>query len=481
MKRFEKIIKNYEYVFFGILTLLLLLKFFLINRFNNTDFIFSYNFFTDDSYDWIANGVQFGSDVISYRNPGLPLKIWFLDKVNLLFLLPLTNQIVLLFFFVFIYLIVKRITKSRFISVLIVSFTFLNTYLQIFSNYILADLYAVTALTAAIYFVLRKNNYLAALSIAVSMLFQNFGYFIYIIFAFYCFIDLGVSLFLRGFNRKQFFETSLKTALVMFPPLIPIAIWHLYKLIKFGDPLYTKIIQFQLLNFDLDSLFFYLVGAIAIFGLGFLIMFKGLFDLRFKVNLNQYFYIISTFFLTFFFWILLYDWNDRRFLLYLLPFMLIGASIFLVKLKKVSRIIVFSVIMFYPTFFGIGLNLSQTNLPLLHNYGIEFKSEINESGVIKIKYDASFVKKENWNLKTILPSVLTEFITNRKILQDRNNYAIINHYKLLEDYNSDSNSFCFISKESYSPYILNSILTIEFNKAFFIDFEGNTLKTDDCF
>ncbi|MCA9380886.1 hypothetical protein KC678_01335, partial [Candidatus Dojkabacteria bacterium] len=476
IKNLKKILNDNK-LFFLVLFILLLIKYLLITRLDNSHFINSYNFFTDDGYDWIATGIRLGSENITYRNPGLPAIIWLLSKLNLLFLIPLINQIAFLVLLFFLYKSIKYLTKNNNLAKLIILFIFFNSFIQLFANYVLADIYAIAAITAALYFILKDKLYFAAFALGVSMLFQNFGYFLFIAF--------GIYVLFNEFNSVEYKKLSINK--IIHKLVIPIKIgmiglflpmlWHLFKLIKFGDPLYTKIIQFQLVQPHLDSLWFYSVGSLSVFGLCFFFGLFAIILLKKRVDLHKFGFILSSIFITIVFWIILYNWNDRRFLLYLFPYVFIGLAFILNKIKKEILIIPILLLSIYPAYFATS---SQFDLPLNHKHSIIFDYEVDQqSQAIKLDTDFKVSSSDSSLVTTILPSALF-FIKDMASYQEINNYTAIEYTKIAESYNIDSNSFCFTEGREYSPYLLNSFLLIYKDKSFYIDFNGNVLSTDDC-
>lgn len=155
-------VKNFKFLrlaFWVVIGALLVLKFFLTtNLGGNLEFLRTYKFVTSDSYDWIANGVGlFESEDITFRNPGLVLIIKALFSLRVLYLLPLLNQLIFFGILVFIYKIAAKLTENKFVPYIAVVFMFLNYSILSFSDYLLADYYAIFFITVSVYYFLRHK------------------------------------------------------------------------------------------------------------------------------------------------------------------------------------------------------------------------------------------------------------------------------------------------------------------------------------
>ena len=335
--------KNYIKIFFVFVFVIFMAKG-VILIYPDLNLLYPYMF--NDSWDWIANGFYYVGYNVNYsvRAPGLPLIIMLLEKNNILNLLPLLNQLVLFGIYCFLYKILK-LYFSRVVSFAVILILFFNFFLQNFSLYILADLYALFFILLGVFYYLKADKnakfyLLASLFWSISFLFQYA--FVFIIPA----IIIHFLIFRRNTKKKYLIYAFLTAILIISP-------WFIYRRIKFGDFLYTKIAQIELFNFHLDGIFYYFIGLIAILGLfAFLILCIGLIDFALKCKNNywqnkkprlQFFVLTILISIAWFiFWVLFYDWNDRRFLLYLLPFILpfIALSINLfIKYYKNSRLL----------------------------------------------------------------------------------------------------------------------------------------------
>lgn len=299
------------------------------------DLNLTYPFLSSDSYDWIANGLHYaGYNVdFSFRPIGLPLLIALLEKINLLNFLPFFNQTVLFLILVFLYKTV-RIFLEKIPSLLATILFFFNFFLQNMSLYILADIYAVLFIVIGTYFYLKarenqKHYIWASLFWSLSFWFQYaFAYF-----------AVGALLHFLIYRRKINFK-FLGLSLIF--PLLFIAGLLIYKEVAFGSFFYSGVNHASLFIFHLDSIGSYLINVVAVLGIIpfiiFLISFVKLGKKLFlKENELVNFSLVSMA-AWILFWVFLYDWNDRRFVVYLIPFLFAFLAIGLADLLKSFKI-----------------------------------------------------------------------------------------------------------------------------------------------
>lgn len=455
MKFLNLIYKNNIILFFLILFLILLIKFFCVSPLNQNTFLTNYKFFTPDSYDWIANGVDFfKSKDISYRNPGLPFIIFIFYNLNVLYLLPLLNYIAFLCLLVFVYKTIKFFTKENFFSVLGVLFIFLNYSFQDFSNYILADFYAIAFLSVSLYFLLTKKDELSFFILGLSAIFQNFAFFVLPLWFIY--------LFILNFDKNNLIKSQIRNLKkyiynFLFFFVLP-GSWFLYKFILFGNPFYTKVTQFGLLSPNLNLLFYYLINSLSLFGL-IIFYFKNIFNK--KRNWNFIFLTLVLIYI-FSFWTFLYYWADRRFLFYLIPF--IYPLIFcLIKenfRKKIIFKVIFLFLFLYPTTISLGRWHVSNIIPITNWYKLEFSVHGDEGKRhTVINFPLEF-KSNIYSKKQSLFPAMTEIVFNR-------NYNLYNQDTIFNKYSNDinrilNNNYC-IDVKLYSSYELSAITQIVTN------------------
>jgi hypothetical protein len=382
------LMKNYEKAFFFII-----FSFFIARGLFSIvpDLNLFYPFLASDSYDWIANGLFLsGYDTnFSARPPGLPLVISLLAKIDFLEILPLINQLVLggiiLTFF--------KLTQRYFvkpIALILAAILFFNAFLANLSLYILADCYAVFFILLGSYFYLKaeddQNEYFkSSIFLTISFFFQ------YALAYFLPAIALHFLIFRRKISTKILLESIIIPAFLI--PIWVIAKGMLSR-ISGSEVLHTKLI-----NFHADSVPFYFVNIVAVLGLwvfigvliGFLVYIKRFVARDEKMKRFLSFNLLAILFWVLF-WVFLYDWNDRRFIVYLLPSILPFLGVLLIysygklwnsPLKKSIFILLvlflaWSSSLPYKNFFSV------STLALTNNYALEFnqvKSPRNEKVV----------------------------------------------------------------------------------------------------
>jgi hypothetical protein len=110
-----------------------------------------YRYMTADSYDWISNGLFWaGRPVLpSLRPPGLPLVIAALSKVGALSLLPIVGFLFLGLSTALLYLLLRE-RHDPWISAVAAWFFFANDYVLDLAKYVLAETYATPFLVLAV-------------------------------------------------------------------------------------------------------------------------------------------------------------------------------------------------------------------------------------------------------------------------------------------------------------------------------------------
>lgn len=452
MKYLNLIYKNKILIFFLVVFFTSLLKFFFVSPLNQELFLTNYKFFTPDSYDWIANGVQmFKSRSISFRNPGLPFIIFILYRLEVLYLLPLFNYIAFFVLLIFVYKTTRILTKEKLFSLLSVVFIFFNYSFQDFSNYIYADYYAVVFISISLYCLLISKNKLSFFTLSLSTIFQNFAFFLLPLWFLYFFIKTpNIS-----YQVKKIPNYLTYFLYFLFLP----STWFLYKFILFGNPLYTKVIQFGLLRPNLNLLFYYLINAITLFGpILFLFFFKN--GVLKKENKTIVIFIYTALIITFSFWTFLYYWADRRFLLYLIPFLY---PIVFFNIKKLFfktnkfKVFIITLLLIYPTTISIGKAHRSNLIPITNWEKLKFEIYGDESGQTLIKFPLNLIN-ESYPIKYILFPALAEILTSNRFLINDNN-TLYSEYKDLIDSYSEFDK-C-INKNATSIYEFSAILQIE--------------------
>ena len=373
----------------------------------------TYPFLTPDSFDWIANGFFYkGYDVYSsFRAPGLPMIIAFLENFRILNFLPLLNQIILASSLVILYKMLRIYFKLS-IVILTMVIVFFNFFIQNISLYILADIYAAFLILLGFFFYIRgdnKRNYiLASLFWALSFLFQ------YALFYFLPAIFLHFIIFKRKINRK-YLLLSTSTFIAVLAP------WFIYKKLVFGSMIRAGNRQIEFINFHFDSAFFYLFNMISSFGiLFFTAILVGLFLSSFvktgskKLSFLYSLGLILASWTTF--WVFTYDGNDKRFIIYifffLVPFLSIAIEYFLNLMAKTN---VFGKVILILLFLAIISSSSIAYESPFVNHILKFTNEVG------IKFNP-FINRKYYNINLEKASL--------SLIRDEKGFNSVNFFEL---------------------------------------------------
>lgn len=414
---------------------------------NNDNFLETYKYFTPDSYDWLVNGKYlFVHEDITYRQPGLPLIIKLLMSINLLGLLPLINHIVLLIFLYSTYqvsLLINPHRNRKYLALFLIYILFTNYYLQYFTNLILADIYAFTFISLAFYFLFKNQWKLSYLFLGISWLFQNFAPVLIPVFMIY-------SLFVQHNRKKIIIKRLTEFVVYGIVFLLPCSWWLIYKTINFGNPFYTKVAQFELLAPNFNSINYYVFNSLAIYGfiLCFILIYFLVRTKDFWTNKMLISFIISIF-ITFIFWVVLYEWNDRRFLLYFMPFYMPLAYTSLLAINwHTVTLSFFSLILTLNTFISITPSKFERILPVAP--GVEIEKMV--AGELELT-----VRKPN--LTSLPIAFFYETYVNRVALKREKNTIAHQYIEIIkQNYDPDTNILCLdFSKFQYSFYEFNNV------------------------
>lgn len=290
----------------------------VVRRLVVADLNLCYPYMTSDSYDWISNGLFWAGKPIlpSLRPPGLPLVIAGLSKLDLLPLLPVVNFLFLGLSTAFLYLLLRE-RHDAWIAATACWFFFANDYVQDLARYVLAETYATPFLVlAALAFVRAGRNLrwypVMGGALGAAFLFSYAGF------------PAGVGLALavlavraEDVRSRELWKGAFAAAGVALVSLAARAWFHrVYP----GAPRH----DFEaLLRPSLSNLTFYAVSGIALLGLlllplyawgGLRLLARDPASRRYRAAL---FFTASTILVFLFFF---YDWADKRFLVYALPF-----------------------------------------------------------------------------------------------------------------------------------------------------------------
>lgn len=450
--------KRITIIFFIFALLFLLVKSYIISLPNQISFLNYYSYFSADSFDWLINGLfLFRSTAISFRNPGLPLLIKILNNYEALQLLPYINNLFFFQLIIAIFFIIKKSTKNIWIALITGTLLLFNYSLNYYANLILADIYAISFISVALWSFLGKKPYLTMFFLGCSALFQNFAFFIAPFFLIYNFLTTGFSW--TTFRKNIYYGLTFM--------ILP-GSWFIYKFILFGNPFYTQVMQFGLLKFSLDNFIYYFINSYTFFGLVFLLalIFLTLFFRKKIKSSPQKHFLIFLLIFSWSFWTFFYHWADRRFLLYSLPYIFIFFAYFCQYFwhhrYKVFMICVIIACLVVNSFYcGDGINGYSLPLGL---FSINFDRTLDPDGfsnyhlypkdLLKTKLGAK--NQTNFSVIWNLPSLLKKGKKEQNsTFQVYSNY-IRHHSK--EDICKNSQNF--------DSYIYRSIIFINKGKSF---------------
>lgn len=423
---------------------------------SHDEFLLNYPYFTSDSLQWFSDALNiFESNDIAFRNPGLVFLIKILNFFNVTSLLPYINHLVLFILLVTIYKTSRIISKSTIGSFLISLALFANFTVQDFTNYVLADLYAVTFIAVGLYSLIKRRYYRSMSLFIISMYFQNYAYFLLGI--------LSVFLAAKAYKNPKVALNYLKTykigMFLFIIAFIPLALFHVYKFILFKNPFYTSVAQFELIKPNVDSCFFYFINTIGLFGiLGILVIAFIVFYLlkRRKSADRSVLIVISYYAITFIFWFVLYDWNDRRFILYLVP-AFYPLALLLIQYLKIyigsKVVLIISLLCFLPSF----INIQSYAVDNLLSFGvISFEFESFRHGGKHKQYDIRF--PANIDVSSYKGIYLLHVLTGKstKTTNKFKGYFLDTQ----KYYDVQNSTLCFPQPENYSSYAIGSVVFI---------------------
>lgn len=461
----RQILLKYSRLELGILVAILLflvIKAVLVTPFttNTTEFLNTYQYTFADSYDWIANGLRlFENDAISFRNPGYVLLIKLLNSINLLFLLPLIGNLAFFGLIVFVYKTAKKLSSEK-IGLVVALVLSLNYSLNLASNSLLADVYAVAFIAGSLYYIFEKRYMTSLVLLSASILFQNIGYLLLAGWLIHYVIRCKKTL-LR-YVAKRDYSSLAKLVGWAILALSPVLAWNLYKFIKFGDPLYSKVSQVELLNPNFDSIDFYGINILTMFGYALIPAFIYFaFNHKNVMRSKALRWSLYGLLFNFLFWIVSYDWDDRRFLVYFIPFLFPFLASYLHKLLRTSKAqFLVVLLLFYPSILPIRGYLVTNQAPLYHNVYAIVKTD-GSTDTVELKaleregYDNPFM-----NLSPSLYSVIHEYDENHEPLSTT--YSFYSRY-IENNFNLETSDICIDKSEGIRAYLVRSTLMINYN------------------
>ncbi|MEO8586097.1 MAG: glycosyltransferase family 39 protein [Acidobacteriota bacterium] len=298
------------------------------------DLNWCYPYITSDSYDWINNGIFWaGAQVApSLRPPGFPLLIAALWKLGALSFLPVLNFLFLGLSTAALYALLRE-RYDAWITAVACWFFFANGYVQDLARYLMAETYAAPFLVlAALAFVRSEREPRAWIAFG---LFLGVG----LLFA-YVAVPAGIGFgaaFLvvarKDLRRKELWAGVAALALV-------VGSWLAFRLWFYrahpGGPRHgvEALIRPSLANAP-----FYAYALVALVGLVPIALYVagGIRLARSPSAPRWRAAVLGPLVAVSLFWLFVYDWADKRFLLYVLPFLVCFLAEGLVLLRDLAR------------------------------------------------------------------------------------------------------------------------------------------------
>jgi hypothetical protein len=281
------------------------------------DLTWCYPFMSPDSWDWLVNGLYWRGAPIdaTFRPPGLPLVIALLARLGALPLLPYLNFAMFGLAAILLHRLV-RLRHSRLVAALAVLLFVSNGSIFGYVRYVMAEVWTLPLLLgAAIAFARaaeRPRRYITcALALSLGFLFQYAS----------VIAGAGLVLALLLFRREALRSRWPWIALLAALPLP--ATWVLVRLAHARSSAQTHGVE-ALFRPSFENLGYYGVVALALAGLAALPLYFGGFARLLRRRgepLSPWAQAVLFPLLAIaFFFVLLYDWPDKRFLYYLFPF-----------------------------------------------------------------------------------------------------------------------------------------------------------------
>ncbi len=283
------------------------------------DLNWCYPFATSDSYDWINNGLFWAGAHVepSLRPPGFPLLIAALWKLGALSLLPVLNFLALTLSTAALYVFLRE-RHDGWISAIACWFFFANGYVQDFARYLLAETCSVPFLVlAALAFVRAERMPRAWIAFG---LFLSTG-FLFSYVAVPAAVGFGVAALAVArpdLRRKELWAGVAIYALVA-------GAWLAYRSSFYAAHPGGRTHGVEaLVTFSFANVPFYAFDTLALLGIVPLALYVAG-ALRFArahgVAARWRAAVLGPLVSVSLFWLFVYDWTDKRFLLYVLPFL----------------------------------------------------------------------------------------------------------------------------------------------------------------
>lgn len=283
------------------------------------DLNWCYPYLSSDSYDWIANGIRWAGEPVgsSWRPPGLPLVIAALSKAGSLSLLPLVNFAFLGIATAALYALLRE-WHGPGLSAVAAWFFFANDYVQDLTKYVMAEIYGTALLClAALFYVRARRN---------PRLYRQWGALLALCFLFSyvalpAAVGFGIALVVS--RREHLRRRELWTGITLF--CLTVVAWAAFRYARYHSSSGPRHGVEALIAPGVSNVNLYFLGGLALVGLLPLPLYAaGLLktlDSRDSQERDRLFSILLPAAAVGVFWMFIYDWADKRFLLYVLPFL----------------------------------------------------------------------------------------------------------------------------------------------------------------
>lgn len=293
----------------------------VVRSLNVADLNWCYPYLSSDSYDWINNGLYWaGVPVLpSFRPPGLPLVIALLWREGFLSWLPALNVAVLGATAVLLYVLLRE-RFSPAVSSLTAWVLFSNGFVQDLVRWVSAEVWTIPFLVLAALFFHRAGRepraYVAfGLALGIGFLFHYA--------TFPAGLGFAASVLLARRQHLRFRSLWAGAAAAVIPPAAWLAArWRYRGLHPEADPHWIE----ELVRFSPENVSFFAFTGLALLGLLLLPLYAaGVARLLRRPAGGDRLVreaIVPPLVALGLFFGLLYDWADKRFLIYLFPFAL---------------------------------------------------------------------------------------------------------------------------------------------------------------
>ncbi|MFI5180522.1 MAG: glycosyltransferase family 39 protein [Thermoanaerobaculia bacterium] len=279
-----------------------------------------YSYLTRDSYDWINNGLYWAGARVapSFRPPGLPVLIALLWKAGLLSWLPLLNFSALLATAIILYRLLRRAFPPA-VAALASWIFYANDFSQDLAKYVMAEVWATFFIVlAALLFLRAANRPRLYTAVGLSL---GVGFLVHYV-ALVAGMGFVLALFMARRDHLGLTELWAGAAVsCVLPALWLVARSSFYRMHPEGP----RVVPEALLRPTFTHVGFFVITSVALLGLPLLPLYLGGFVsalARLREKGRDYrSTILALPIVMGIFFLVIYDWADKRFLFYLFPFL----------------------------------------------------------------------------------------------------------------------------------------------------------------